>query len=70
MVSQKFSIDYRRVCAYLCIYNCLKERIVGWIKAHNLQENHDYVKDGDGIYHLTSAAAQKIYMAYYLEHMR
>ena len=63
-MNSKFSIDARKICAYLCIYECLKSRILTWIRDYHLEQDKDFIVTAEEVFYMTSAAAQKIYMAY------
>ena len=62
-MNSKFPLDGRKICAYLCIYNCMKKQILSWIRDYQLNLNQDFITEGDEHY-FTSSAAQKIYMSY------
>ena len=64
--NMKFTIDARKICAHLCIYERCKELLEVWIRDHDLKPGKDFVTDADGTHLLTSSAAQKIYMSHLL----
>ena len=65
-MSSKFPLDARKVCAYLCIYECAKSQILAWIKEHQLKKDKEdlagklaAIKDACGEADLAVCAALK-----------
>ena len=63
-MDSQFTVDSRKVCSDLCLYNGHEMRIKSWIKVHRFKENKDFISHDDGSCSLTPEAATKIRWSY------
>lgn len=62
-MNSTYSIDARRVCAMMGLYEMPRTHIAEWIKALGFKPSKDFVVE-NGQCFFTSSAAQKVYLAY------